>query len=193
MKERIIQEIQQSILIKEQILKDRLSIIERIVLAITNAFRWHKKLLIFGNGGSAADAQHLAAEFVARFSFDRPGLPAIALTSNSSILTAIGNDYGFDQVFARQITALAEQGDVAIGISTSGNSPNVIAGLQAARQRGCLTIAFTGENGGNLAKEAEIHFAVPSAVTPRIQEAYLMIGHITCGLVEAALFTKNHG
>lgn len=152
------------------------------------AYRAGGKAIFFGNGGSAADAQHLAAEFLGRYLQERPALPALALAVNTSAVTAIGNDYGYEQVFARQIAAWARPGDVAVGISTSGNSENVIAGIQAAKDRGARTIALTGEGGGKLAAMAEILLPVPSRQTPRIQECHILIGHALCQAVESALF-----
>ena len=145
------------------------------------------KLLFFGNGGSAADAQHLAAEFVGRFVLERNGLPAIALTTDSSILTSIGNDYGFDQVFARQIEALGRPNDVAVGISTSGNSPNVIEAVNKARKRNVKTIGLAGKDGGALAKCVDLAITVSSTNTARVQECHIAIGHILCELVENEL------
>jgi D-sedoheptulose 7-phosphate isomerase len=145
------------------------------------------KLLLFGNGGSAADAQHLAAEFVGRFVRERPGLPAIALTTDSSILTAVGNDYGFDQIFARQIQALGRPGDVAIAISTSGNSPNVIEGVKAAKRSDLKTIGLSGKDGGLLAKEADVAITIASTSTARIQECHIAVGHLLCELTEEDL------
>src|SRR5207245_4392463 len=139
-------------------------------LLVASHLRGWGKLLFFGTGGSAADAQHLAAEFVGRFMLERPGLPAIALTTDSSILTAVANDYGFDQVFARQIQALGRPGDVAIGISTSGNSPNVLKGVNEAKQRNLKTIGFIGKDGGILAKDVDVAISIPSNSTARIQE-----------------------
>ncbi len=149
------------------------------------------KVLLFGNGGSAADAQHLAAEFVGRFVLERNALPAIALTTDSSILTAIGNDYGFDQVFVRQVLALSRPKDVAIGISTSGNSPNVIKAVQAAAERGLRTIGLAGRDGGALAKAVELAITVPSTNTARIQECHIAVGHVLCELVEDELFGRG--
>jgi len=145
------------------------------------------KLLFFGNGGSAADAQHLAAEFVGRFVRERAGLPAIALTTDSSILTAVGNDYGFDQIFARQVQALGRPGDIAIAISTSGNSPNVIEAVKAARKGYLKTIGLSGKDGGLLAKEADLVITVASTTTARIQECHIAVGHLLCELTEEAL------
>jgi D-sedoheptulose 7-phosphate isomerase len=142
------------------------------------------KLLFFGNGGSAADAQHLAAEFVGRFQTERQPLSAIALTTNSSILTAVGNDYGFDQIFSRQVQALGRSGDVAIGVSTSGNSPNVTGAIKQAAKQGLKTIGLAGKDGGSLAKSVDISITVASTNTGRVQECHITIGHILCELVE---------
>lgn len=149
------------------------------------------KLLLFGNGGSAADAQHIAAEFVGRFMAERRALPAIALTTDSSILTAVGNDYGFDQVFARQIAAIGNDGDVAIGISTSGNSPNVLAGIRRARLQKMKTIGLAGRDGSALMNLADIPIAVDSDSTARIQECHITIGHLLCELVERDLVERS--
>jgi D-sedoheptulose 7-phosphate isomerase len=157
------------------------------------ALRGGGKLLFFGNGGSAADAQHLAAEFVGRYEKDRPPLAAIALTTDSSALTAIGNDYGFEQVFARQIRALGRRGDVAIAISTSGRSQNVILGIEAAREAGLATIALTGGDGGKLAPIVDIAIVVPSTTTARIQECHITIGHVLCEYVDRELLKKDAG
>lgn len=146
------------------------------------------KVLLAGNGGSAADAQHIAGEFVSRFAFDRPGLPAIALTTDTSILTAIGNDYGYDKLFARQVQAHAQKGDAFIAYSTSGKSPNVIAALQEAKTCGVVCIGMTGNRGGPMRELCDYYLDVPSADTPKIQEGHAVLGHILCGLVERALF-----
>jgi len=146
------------------------------------------KILLAGNGGSAADAQHIAGEFVSRFAFDRPGLPAIALTTDTSILTAIGNDYGYDKLFARQVQAHARKGDIFIAYSTSGKSPNVIAAIQEAKNRGVVCIGMTGNRGGPMKELCDYCLNVPSADTPKIQEGHAVLGHILCGLVEHALF-----
>lgn len=156
-------------------------------MAMSECLRAGGKLLLFGNGGSAADAQHLAAEFVGRFAIERGGFSAIALTTNSSILTAVANDYGFDHVFARQIEALGRAGDVALAISTSGKSPNVLAALKQARRQGIKTVALSGGDGGLLAKEADISIIVRSAQTALIQECHMAIGHVFCELIEREL------
>jgi len=148
------------------------------------------KILLAGNGGSAADAQHIAGEFVSRFAFDRPGLPAIALTTDSSILTAIGNDYGYETLFARQVQALGNNGDVFIGYSTSGKSPNILRAFEEAREKSLVRIGLTGNRGGPMNNLCDHLLAVPSSATPKIQEGHLVLGHILCGLAEAAIF--NH-
>ncbi len=152
--------------------------------AIVASLRSGGKLLVFGNGGSAADAQHLAAELVGRFQREREGLAAVALTTDTSVLTSVGNDYGFDRLFARQVEALGRRGDVALGITTSGASPNVMAGMDAARARGVITVALTGRDGGAIGRAAEIHVNVPSESTPRVQEVHRTLLHVLCDLVE---------
>ena len=154
--------------------------------AIIDAFRRGGKLLLFGNGGSASDAQHVAAEFVGRFQRERAAMAAIALTTDTSVLTGIGNDYAFDRVFARQIEALGRKGDVAFGISTSGASPNVVAALDAARAQGLQTIALTGRDGGAVGRAAAIHVNVPSDSTARVQEVHRTLLHVICDIVERA-------
>ncbi|MCA3359141.1 MAG: D-sedoheptulose 7-phosphate isomerase [Roseomonas sp.] len=159
--------------------------------ACVAALRAGRKLLFCGNGGSAADAQHWAGELVSRFNYDRPGLAAIALTTDTSILTAIGNDYGYDRLFARQVEALGVAGDVLLAISTSGNSPNILAALEAARARGITAIGFTGETGGKMIDVCDICLCIPSTSTPRIQEGHEVLGHAICGMIEAAIFPRN--
>ncbi|ABB39415.2 Phosphoheptose isomerase [Oleidesulfovibrio alaskensis G20] len=146
------------------------------------------KVLLCGNGGSAADAQHLAAEFVNRFIMDRPPLPAIALTTDSSVLTSIGNDFGFEQVFSKQVQALGQQGDVLIAISTSGGSPNVLAALRAAAEKGVITVGLTGKGGGAMAELCDYLIDVKDSRTPLIQEIHIAVGHLLCGLVDHYLF-----
>ena len=146
------------------------------------------KVMLAGNGGSAADAQHIAGEFVSRFAFDRPGLPSIALTTDTSILTAIGNDYGYERLFARQIQAHSKAGDVFIAYSTSGNSPNIVGALKEAQDLGVVTIGLTGNRGGAMVELCDHVFEVPSSDTPKIQEVHALIGHILCGVVENELF-----
>jgi D-sedoheptulose 7-phosphate isomerase len=151
------------------------------------------KILLAGNGGSAADAQHIAGELVSRFAFDRPGLPSVALTTDSSILTAIGNDYGFERLFERQIQANGNSGDVFIGYSTSGKSPNVLRAFEAARLAGIVTVGLTGNRGGPMLDLCDHLLAIPSDSTPKIQEGHLVVGHIICGLIENAMFKEKSG
>jgi D-sedoheptulose 7-phosphate isomerase len=159
-----------------------------VAMQFLESLRAGGKIFFFGNGGSAADAQHLAAEFTGRYLKERPALPAIALSVNSSSVTAIGNDYGFDFIFARQIEALGKQGDVAVGITTSGNSPNVLRGLEIAKSKSIFTVALTGASGGAVKNIAQCTIQIPSQETPRIQECHLLTGHIICELVENMLF-----
>lgn len=187
MRDRIIDIINDSIHIKERILHEQIDNIIKAAKTIIISLKSGGKVLIFGNGGSAADAQHIAAEFVGRFQAERKALAAISLNTNTSILTALSNDYGYEIVFSRQIEALAKPGDVAIGISTSGKAKNVLLAMKKAREMGLKTICLTGGNGGELLKCAGLCFVVPSAVTARIQEAHITIGHIICELVENGL------
>ncbi len=179
--------VQESMAIQERLLPEHLSVIAHIVRVLVEAFRAGHKLVLFGNGGSAADAQHVAAELVNRFLLDRDALPAMALTTNTSILTSWSNDFSFDDVFARQIRAMVQARDVAVGISTSGCSTNVLNGIQAARERGAVTIGFSGRSGA-LKDLTDICFCVPSDHTPRIQEAHIFAWHVICEAVEAELF-----
>jgi D-sedoheptulose 7-phosphate isomerase len=166
-------------------------LLAQVAEQLIEAYKAGKKMLVFGNGGSAADAQHIAAELLGKYYLHRQALPAAALTVNTSSLTAIANDYAFEQVFSRQIEALGNSGDVAVGISTSGNSPNVVEGLCAAKRRGMTTVGLTGEDGGRLKAVADYCICVPSRDTPRIQEAHILIGHILCEFVEQALFGQH--
>ncbi len=184
MKEKIRQNIQENIRVKEALLKTHIDIIEKAAVAVGAALKKGNKVLFFGNGGSASDSQHLAAEFVGRYEKERAGLPSIALSTDTSILTAVGNDYGFDRIFSRQIEALGRKGDVAFGLSTSGNSPNVILAMDKARELGLYTIGFSGRDGGKLASRVDISIIVPSQKTARIQEAHILMGHIICELVD---------
>lgn len=183
-------QIEKSISIKQEIQKDEiiLSIIQTVAQEIVQAYKNGKKILLAGNGGSAADAQHLAGELVSRFYFDRPGLSAIALTTDTSILTAIGNDYGFENLFSRQIQANGQKGDIFIGISTSGNSENIIKAIYECKEKGLVTIGLTGKTGGKMAYLCDYCIKVPSEETPRIQEAHILIGHIICSIIEQELF-----
>jgi D-sedoheptulose 7-phosphate isomerase len=165
--------------------------VEQCANLLFSCFNKGGKVLVMGNGGSAADAQHLAAELVGRFLKNRAALPAIALTTDTSILTAVANDFGYDEVFKRQVEALANPGDVIIGISTSGNSPNVVAAFEAARQIGCNIVAFSGRDGGRMASYADLNLNVGVDETPRIQEVHLSIIHILCDLVEQLMFPEQ--
>jgi phosphoheptose isomerase len=159
----------------------------RAIDAIAEAFGNGQALLVFGNGGSAADAQHFVAEFVGRYQRERRAVPALALTADTSLMTAVANDYGFERVFARQIEAFGAPGDIALGITTSGNSPNVVEGLKAASERGMIAIALTGRDGGAAGQLADIHVNVPHAATARVQEAHIVLLHAICELVEEGL------
>jgi D-sedoheptulose 7-phosphate isomerase len=174
--------------IKKRFLDENLPRLTDIIKLIADALENGNKVLLFGNGGSAAEAQHLAAEFVNRFLMERPPLPAIALSTDSSILTSIGNDYSFSEIFSKQIVALGKEGDIAIGISTSGNSANVIRAIEVAKEMGIETVALTGNDGGDLAKVANYSLIVPSDSTPCIQEVHMAAGHILCEMVEAQIF-----
>jgi D-sedoheptulose 7-phosphate isomerase len=163
-------------------------LIAEMVTLLVETFKHGGKLLVMGNGGSAADAQHFAAEIVGRFKMERKGLPAIALSTDTSILTAIGNDYGFDRVFSRQVEALAAPGDLIVGISTSGNSPNVLQALELAREKGCCTVGLLGKDGGSIKDVCDLALIVPTSDTPRVQEGHITIIHIVCDLLEKTMF-----
>ncbi len=182
--------IRASIETKKLLLEDEtlLNSIQEVVSVITNAFRSGNKVYFCGNGGSAADAQHLAAEFSGRFYHDRKALPAEALHCNSSYLTAVANDYGYDQVYSRIIEGIGQKGDVLVGISTSGNSANILRAFEAARQNGMITVAFTGITGGQMKAVVDHLLNIPSSDTPRIQESHILVGHIICELVEQIHF-----
>jgi|HubBroStandDraft_1064217.scaffolds.fasta_scaffold118931_2 D-sedoheptulose 7-phosphate isomerase len=192
---RVRHSIEASIAVKQLLLNnvEVVSSISKVSEILVEILKRGNKPLLFGNGGSAADAQHIAAELVGRFAFDRPSLPALALSVNSSCLTAIANDYGFDVTFARQIEALGRPGDVAIGISTSGNSPNVLSAVAVARKMGLQTVALTGATGGKLKAAVDHCICVPSNETPRIQECHILIGHIISELVEQTIFHEKSG
>ncbi|HRH60566.1 MAG TPA: D-sedoheptulose 7-phosphate isomerase [Chitinophagaceae bacterium] len=191
MKETIKNIIAASIVVKQQILADEYmqQKIADAVDAVAAAFSNGNKVLFCGNGGSAADAQHLAAEFSGRFYKDRPALPSEALHCNTSYLTAVANDYSYDVIFSRIVEGIASKGDILIGLSTSGNSKNILNAFEAARAKEVITIGFTGSVGGKMKELSDILFNVPSADTPRIQESHIMIGHIICQLVEERLFS----
>ena len=185
--------IKASIATKQQLLGDHklVATIARVSEMLVKTFVQGNKVMLFGNGGSAADSQHIAAEFVGRFAFNRPALPALALSVNTSCLTAIGNDYGFDQAFSRQIEALGRAGDMAIGISTSGNSPNVLLGLETAKKMGIVAVAMAGQTGGKMKSLAEFCLCAPSHETPRIQECHILMGHIISELAEETIFHEH--
>ena len=192
--EAIVMAVSESIDVKTKIRDDTRmhAVIQAVADKCIQAFRHGNRVMLAGNGGSAADAQHIAAEFVGRYAFDRPGLPAIALSTDTSMLTAIGNDYGYEHVFRRQIDANGSKGDVFIGISTSGNSANIIAALERARELGIITVGLTGRSGANMCELCDYCIEVPSDSTPRIQESHIMIGHIICGIAEQTLYgTKD--
>lgn len=188
MRDRIKDILLESIQVKEDLMRSRIENIIEISSVVVDCLKKGGKLLVFGNGGSASDSQHIAAELVGRFTKERPGIPAIAFTVNTSILTALANDYAYEIVFARQIEALGQKNDVAMGISTSGKAKNVAAGLKQAKKMGLKTVALTGGDGGELVKIADHSLTVPSTVTARIQEAHITVGHIICELVEQALY-----
>jgi len=180
----------ESIRVKTRFFEDNRETIVRTAATIAHGLRTGRKVLFFGNGGSAADAQHLAAELVGRFGPDRSALPGIALTTDTSILTACGNDYGYDKVFSRQVEALGQAGDTAFAISTSGNSPSVLEAIDVACAKGLFTIGLTGETGGKMKDRCEVLFRVPSNQTPRIQETHILLGHIICDLIDRQLFPE---
>ena len=182
--------IESSISVKKLILNSEplIQLIKKVSIKTVETFSKGNKVMLAGNGGSAADAQHIAAEFVSRFYFDRPGIPSIALTTDTSMLTAIGNDYGFEKLFSRQIQANGTEGDIFIGISTSGNSPNIINGLIEAKNKNIITVGFTGNNYGKMDELCDFCIKVPSTETPRIQESHILIGHLICAIVEKEIF-----
>jgi len=184
--------VQASIDTKNRVLADEtlLTTVAEVAAAMTEAFKAGKKVLFCGNGGSAADAQHLAAEFSGRFYYDRPPLYSEALHVNSSYVTAVGNDYSYDVIYSRMIEAMGKEGDVLVGISTSGNSPNVVKALEAANKLGMVTVGMTGETGGKMKEVSKFLINIPSKDTPRIQECHILLGHILCQLVEENVFPK---
>ena len=171
--------------------EDLINKIEDVAKKCVALYRTDKKTILAGNGGSAADAQHIAAELVGRYGFDRPSIPSLALTTDTSNLTAIGNDYGYDQVFSRQLEGMGQEGDIFIGISTSGNSVNIIKAFESAKKKGIMTVALTGRDGGEMAKSADIALVIPSNSTPRIQESHILIGHIICDIIEQEIFADG--
>ena len=187
MKDFVLKAFSDSAAVKQQFARDHADRIAQVAALMVTSFREGRKVLLFGNGGSATDAAHIAAEFVGRYKRERAPLPAIALATDIAAITCIANDYGFDELFARQVRAHGQKGDIAIGISTSGNSPNVLKGVAAARECGMITIAWTGGTGGKLAGLVDHPFVVPSTVTARIQESHITLGHVLCELVEETL------
>jgi D-sedoheptulose 7-phosphate isomerase len=192
-KDRIIRTFVESARVKTAFVRENADRIIEVVQLIVRTFREGGKVILFGNGGSATDASHLAAEFVNRFLIDRPPLPAIALTTDPAVMTSIGNDFGFDQLFSKQLAALGRKGDVAIGISTSGNSANVIRAIEMAKEKGLRTVVLTGGTGGKLAALAEHTFIVPTNFTPHIQETHITLGHVICQMVDEELYGKKGG
>ena len=189
MKEAIVNAFEESVRVKQAFLRDNIQTLVQVIEIIVAAFRHDNKLIIFGNGGSAADAQHIAAEFTNRVRVERPPLPALALTTDTSVLTAIGNDYGYSLVFAKQVQALGRAGDVALAISTSGNSANVLAAVEVCRERKIATIGLTGGAGGKLVGKVDHLLCVSASYdTARIQETHILVGHVICELVDGALY-----
>jgi len=193
MKEYIKQEIKKSYETKQAIYNndELLNKIVDVSKLCVELYKGSNKTILAGNGGSAADAQHIAAELVGRYGFDRPSIPSLALTTDTSNLTAIGNDYGYDHVFSRQLEGMGQDGDIFIGISTSGNSANIVKAFDSAKKKNITTIALTGRDGGEMAKMADIALVVPSDSTPRIQESHILIGHILCDIIEKEIFSDG--
>ena len=193
LKEYVLESFKNSIKTKQAMMENEsiISHIHEIAEKIVDAINGGCKVLIAGNGGSAADAQHVAGEFVNRFHFDRPGLPCIALTTDTSVLTAVGNDYAFDRVFQKQIEAFGKTGDVFIGITTSGNSPNILEAMKLCKEKSITTIGLTGQKIGKIDDFCDYIIKVPSNETPRVQESHILIEHIICGIVEASIFKRN--
>jgi len=193
MKHYIKEEIKKSYETKQKIYNDEklLDILVDVAQRCVDIYKKGKKTILAGNGGSAADAQHIAAELVGRYGFDRASLPSLALTTDTSNLTAIGNDYGYDQVFSRQLDGMGQDGDLFIGISTSGNSKNIIKAFEVAKKKNIFSVALVGKDGGEMAKLADIAIIVPSESTPRIQESHILIGHILCDIIEKEIFADG--
>jgi D-sedoheptulose 7-phosphate isomerase len=190
MEDNIVRIFKESSQLKEIFVNENLSRIVRVVEAVTGALKAGNKILLFGNGGSAADAQHIAGEFVNRFIIERPPLPAISLSTDTSIITSIGNDYDFSEIFSKQIRAIGQTGDVAWGISTSGKSPNIIKALETAKKMGLVTIGFTGRDGGDIARMVDYSLNVSSNSTPRVQEVHITVAHVICEMVDYKLFQR---
>ena len=189
MKDKIFRAFEESIQVKEKFIDEKnIEKILEVSKIIANAFNDSKKLILFGNGGSSTDASHIAAEFINRFKRERPGLPAIALNTDMAVITSIANDYDFSEIFAKQLKAISNEGDIVIALSTSGNSPNILKAMDVARKKRLTTVAFTGSKGDKFASKATYAFIVPSDNTPRIQETHITIGHVICQMVEEILF-----
>jgi D-sedoheptulose 7-phosphate isomerase len=189
MKDKIFRAFEESIKVKEKFIDEKnIDKILEVSKIIANAFNDSKKLILFGNGGSSTDASHIAAEFINRFKRERPGLPAIALNTDMAVITSIANDYDFSEIFAKQLKAISNEGDIVIALSTSGNSPNILKAMDVARKKRLTTVAFTGSKGDKFASKATHAFIVPSDNTPRIQETHITIGHVICQMVEEILF-----
>lgn len=193
MKERILEAFEESISVKKKFAEDNVYKVMEVAKVIAKALNDGKKLILFGNGGSATDASHIAAEFVNRFEKERPSLPALALNTDMAVITSIANDYDFSEIFSKQLKSLADEGDVVIAISTSGNSANVLKAMDTAKKKGLTTIAFTGLRGKGFASKADYAFIVPSESTPRIQETHITLGHVICQMVEEILFEIPRG
>lgn len=188
MEKKIFKAFEDSIIVKEKFVKENVALIAEVSKLIADAFNEGKKLILFGNGGSACDASHIVAEFVNRFKKDRPGLPAIAINTDMAVLTSIANDYDYSEIFARQVKTLADTGDIVIAISTSGTSRNILKAVDVSKKKGLKTIAFTGLKGEKFASKCDYAFIVPSEDTPRIQETHITLGHVLCQMVEEILF-----
>ena len=189
MKDKIFRAFEESIKVKENFIDEKnIDKILEVSKIIANAFNDSKKVILFGNGGSSTDASHIAAEFINRFKRERPGLPAIALNTDMAVITSIANDYDFSEIFAKQLKAISNEGDIVIALSTSGNSPNILKAMDVARKKRLTTVAFTGSKGDKFASKATYAFIVPSDNTPRIQETHITIGHVICQMVEEILF-----
>ena len=191
MREKILRECKESIAVKQKFVNENIEAIIEVSKVLADTFSNGGKLILFGNGGSACDASHIAAEFVNRFKKERPAFPALALNTDMAILTSIANDYDYVNIFERQVKAFAQEGDIVIAISTSGSSPNVVKAVDAAHRKKVKTIAFTGDKGDKLAEKSDYVFAVPSNNTPRIQETHIILGHVLCQMVEEILFESH--
>jgi len=180
-------ETKMAIYTNEELLNNIVTVAEECIAL----YRGKNKTILAGNGGSAADAQHIAAELVGRYGFDRPSIPSLALTTDTSNLTAIGNDYGYEQIFSRQLEGMGQEGDIFIGISTSGNSENILKAFESAKKKNIFTVALTGNDGGKMAELADVSLIIPSNSTPRIQESHILIGHILCDIIEKEIFADG--